>query len=196
MVTIVSRSLWGFDGWNGAAPARVNERAQRTSFWVHYNGPATSLKNDTTVPRSIHRYHKSIGWKGVGYGHVVTPDGTIYEGRGFDLVGSHCAGHNTSGYSAQVYIGDGQEPADAALASVRWLYDEACRRSGRQLAMKGHRDGFATACPGVPLYSWVRAGMPAPDSTPQEEPTMLTQPLKRGDTGPEVELLQQMSTLR
>ena len=43
---------------------------------------------------------------------------------------------------------------------MRRLYDDLCKRSGRQLAMKGHRDGLATLCPGDIVYSWVKAGMP------------------------------------
>ncbi|MFD0052045.1 peptidoglycan-binding protein, partial [Actinomycetes bacterium NPDC127524] len=56
-----------------------------------------------------------------------------------------------------------QEPSAKALAAFRALYEEACERTGRTLSKKGHKDGFATACPGTKLYAWVRAGMPAGD---------------------------------
>lgn len=160
---IVRRSEWGFDGWNGGAPRGVDERARRIEFFVHYDGGAPVLsRTGGDVPRLTHRFHKSRGWKGIGYGHVIDGDGTIFEGRGFDLAGSHCPEHNVTGYSVQIHIGGDERPTAAQLAAARWLYDQACRRSGRRLAMRGHRDGFPTTCPGDALYQWVRSGMPAP----------------------------------
>lgn len=157
---IVRRSEWGFDGWAGT-PYSIDERAYRTEFFVHYQGATPCLsRTGVSVPRSIHAFHKSRGWKGIGYGHVVDSTGTIFEGRGFGLVGSHCPDHNRSGYSVQLHLGGNEKPTAAQRAAGRWLYDEACRRSGRTLAMRGHRDGFGTECPGDHTYSWVRAGMP------------------------------------
>jgi hypothetical protein len=167
-VRIITRAEWGFDGWLDPKdpPTPVNEKTDRTEFFTHYQGGPTRYRNGFAVPRSIHAMHKANGWKGIGYGHVVTADGSIYEGRGFNLRGSHCPDHNVQGYSAQIHIGGDEKPTDAQLTSQRWLYDEACRRSGRTLAKKGHRDGTATACPGSVLYAWVRVGMPAPTTAP------------------------------
>jgi len=106
--------------------------------------------------------HRANGWAGIGYNFVVMLDGSAWEGRGWGLVGAHCPDHNTSGIGVQIHLGGAQQPTPAALATTRALYDEACRRSGRQLAKRGHRDGIATECPGTALYAWVRAGMPAP----------------------------------
>ena len=40
---------------------------------------------------------------------------------------------------------------------------EYCRRQGPACQeIKGHRDGYATDCPGPVLYAWVRAGAPRP----------------------------------
>ena len=72
----------------------------------------------------------------------------------------------------QVHIGGDERPSAAALSATRNLYDEGCRRSGRTLAMRGHRDGIATTCPGEPLYAWVQAGMPTTEEdemTPEQE---------------------------
>ena len=162
MPRIITRAEWGFDGWRDPKnpPSRITE-ANRTAFFTHYQGGPTRYRTGNSVPRSIHAMHKANGWKGIGYGHIVDNDGTIYEGRGFNLSGSHCPGWNTAGYSAQGHIGVGERPSAAMLASLRWLYDEACRRSGRSLSKRGHRDGVATSCPGDVLYAWVKAGMPS-----------------------------------
>ena len=174
MPTIITRAQWGFDGWLDPKdpPNTVNEKTQRTEFFTHYNGPPTRYRTGTVVPRIVHDIHKGNGWKGIGYGHVVDNAGTIYEGRGFNLQGSHCPNHNVSGYSAMGDIGEGETPSAAMLASIRWLYEEAQRRTGKALTKKGHRDGTATACPGDVLYRWVRNGMPATTAPALEEDDM------------------------
>ncbi|MGW3513813.1 LysM peptidoglycan-binding domain-containing protein, partial [Streptomyces sp. NPDC000994] len=114
--------------------------------------------------------------------------GNIYEGRGWDRQGAHCPGHNVSGLSVQIAVGGDQEPTPAALAAARALYDEACRKTGRGLAKRGHKDGIATLCPGARLYAWVQAGMPAPTAPPAggssggTAPTGSTYTIRPGDT--------------
>ena len=187
MPRIIPRAEWGFTGW-ATTPSRV-ATSQRTGFFVHYEG-GTSTRGATGpgVPRAIHAYHRSLGWAGIGYSWVVTQDGAIYEGRGWDYSGAHCPGHNTSAWSVQVHIGGDDRPSNAALASARWLYDQACARAGRSLAKRGHRDGISTLCPGEHLYAWVKAGMPAgapSGSTPQTV-------WGEGDTGADVERIQRI----
>jgi hypothetical protein len=86
-----------------------------------------------------------------------------WECSGWNLQGAHCPNHNITGIGVQIAIGGDQEPSAKALAACRALYEEACKKTGRTLAKKGHRDGLATACPGTKLYAWVKAGMPAGD---------------------------------
>lgn len=42
----------------------------------------------------IDRFHKSKGWKGIGYHFVIAPDGLIYIGRDLNTPGAHTAGQN------------------------------------------------------------------------------------------------------
>lgn len=158
---IVPRAEWGFTGWK-TTPATV-PLGSRTAFLVHYEG-ANPCGNQTGpgVPRSIHGFHKnSRGWAGIGYNFIVTQKGEIFEGRGWTYAGAHCTGWNTSGIGVQIHVGGDEQPSQEALAATKWLYDEACRRTGKTLRKMGHRDGFATECPGRHLTAWVRAGMPA-----------------------------------
>jgi hypothetical protein len=192
MVTIHSRTDWGFTGWakdstgKRIVPAGVPD-SSRTEFYTHYEGGVPTRDTGAAAMRSIDAGHRANGWAGIGYNFVVTQDGSIWEGRGWGLVGAHCPNHNRSGWGVQVHIGGDQVPSMAALRSQRALYDEACRRAGHSLAKKGHRDGYATECPGVPLYAWVRAGMPvptAPTPTPtQEDDDMAVTVLQAKDTG-------------
>ncbi|MEU2759400.1 peptidoglycan-binding protein [Streptomyces sp. NPDC007094] len=156
---IISRATWGARPWNGTPDAVP--LSKRTAFFVHYDGATPISATGHAVPRAIDRQHQAQGWAGIGYHFVVDQAGTIYEGRGWDRQGAHCPGHNVTGIGVQIAVGGDQEPTEAALAACRALYDEACRRTGHALAMRGHRDGIATLCPGPRLYAWVQAGMPA-----------------------------------
>ncbi|MER7951996.1 peptidoglycan-binding protein [Streptomyces sp. NPDC096079] len=168
MITIIPRDTWGASPWEGT-PNTV-PLASRTEFYVHYDGAHQITRTGYAVPRAIEAVHIRQKWAGIGYNFVVDQAGTIYEGRGWTLQGAHCPGHNVSGLSVQIAIGGDQEPSAAALAACRALYEEACRRTGRALAKRGHKDGFATDCPGPKLYAWVKAGMPAGGYRPAPNP--------------------------
>jgi hypothetical protein len=122
-------------------------------------------------------YHMdSQKWADIGYNYLVVSapgypavDGLIFEARGRDVVGAHCLDHNTAWVGIQVAIGGAQKPSPAALRSVRVLHDWCAAEAGHSLAKKGHKDGFATSCPGPELYAWVHAGMPFA-STPGTPP--------------------------
>lgn len=167
-LTIVSRKEWGAQPWNGT-PNTVPLSA-RTEFFVHWHGGQPPASTGVRVPREIERIHLGQGWAGIGYNFVVDQDGVIYEGRGWDRQGAHCPDHNVTGLGVQVAIGKGQTATEAALQSVRALYDEACRKTGRTLAQRGHKDGFATECPGPELYAWVKAGMPTDHAEGNDRP--------------------------
>ncbi|WP_326797439.1 N-acetylmuramoyl-L-alanine amidase [Streptomyces sp. NBC_01808] len=163
-VEIISRAKWGARPWQGT-PYSV-ALSERRSFFVHYHGDPPAHATGKAVPKDVERIHLGNGWSGVGYNFMVDQNGAIYEGRGWGLVGAHCPGHNRTGIGVYVAIGGSQKPSDAALRSVRDLYDEACRRTDRTLAKRGHKDGYPTACPGGSLYAWVKAGMPAKGTPP------------------------------
>ncbi|WP_406412047.1 peptidoglycan-binding protein [Streptomyces halstedii] len=168
-VSIISRAAWGAKPWDNnpqsSGPATV-ALSQRREFFVHYDGATPITRTGAAVPRAIEAQHLAQGWAGIGYNFVVTQAGEIFEGRGWTRQGAHCPGFNVSGLSVQIAVGGDQEPSAAALAACRALYDEACAKTGRALAKKGHRDGIATLCPGSILYAWVQAGMPATGYTP------------------------------
>ncbi|MFE6639496.1 peptidoglycan-binding protein [Streptomyces tendae] len=167
-INIISRATWGAKPWDGN-PATI-ALSRRTEFFVHYDGGHAITRTGYAIMRAIEAEHLGNGWAGVGYNFVVDQAGNVYEGRGWNRQGAHCPGHNISGFGVQIAIGGDQEPSAKALAAARALYEEACRKTGRTLAKKGHRDGIATACPGTKLYAWVQAGMPAGDYKPAPNP--------------------------
>jgi hypothetical protein len=157
--------------WEAQPPKRVVplDPAKVTKFFVHHT--TGSQRPPFAWMRSIQRYHQqSKGWHDIAYSFLVSSDGTVFEGRGWEAQGGHTKGHNSSSV-AVAYLGDGRQPVpEAVLRSIRMLADEADELFGRRLERLGHRDVGATACPGTILYRWVHAGMPleAAEITPPE----------------------------
>lgn len=142
--------------------------ARRDEFFNHYDGANPLGLADQphsaclAKVKADQRFHMgpSRGWSDIGYNGLICQHGRAIEGRGLDYAGAHCPDHNTRGYGIQFQVGGNEAPTQAAKDRMRRLYDDLCDRSGRKLAMKGHRDGLATLCPGDIVYSWVKAGMP------------------------------------
>ncbi|MEU4473130.1 peptidoglycan-binding protein [Micromonospora sp. NPDC023888] len=156
-VTIIPRSRWG------ARPPRSAEQvplSSRTGFTVHYSaGPPTQ------TPRQIQNYHMdSNGWDDIGYNFLVDRDGHIYEGRGWQILGAHAAGYNTT-HIGVCFIGRDGEATARTAAAIRALYLYANRLCGRTLDKTWHGglSGQATQCPGSALRAWVQGGMQGDD---------------------------------
>ena len=62
-----------------------------TLLIVHCDGIRPNQHNSA---KKIDNYHKSKGWKGIGYHFFVRRDGTVEHGRPIEEVGAHCVGHN------------------------------------------------------------------------------------------------------
>lgn len=134
-----------------------------------------------TVIRSIYRYHVvSSGWRDIGYNFLVDKCGNLYEGRAGGVakavMGAHTLGFNTNSMGIAVLGSYGTtKPAAAAVDAVAqltaWklgLYRAnpngktyltsgggnlyAKGKKVRLNVISGHRDGFATECPGGRLY--------------------------------------------
>lgn len=161
--------------WHARSPKSTPQRvalSARTATCVHHDGATpvivTSFAGACARVRADQNYHMDgQHWNDIGYNYLVISapgvagvDGLIFEGRGRDILGAHCAGWNTPWIGIQVAIGGTQKPSPAALASVRWLHDTFTTAAGHVLAKKVHSDGLATACPGPELRTWAHAGMP------------------------------------
>jgi hypothetical protein len=131
--------------------------------------------------RSLQDDHvRGNGWDDTGYNFVVDRCGTVYEGRGGNVDravrGAHTKGYNTesTGIGALGTFDDEPPPQamlDAIARVAAWklrpgadphgtveltstssgsLYEKGTIRKFPTLA--GHRDGYATVCPGEELY--------------------------------------------
>ncbi|WP_285780373.1 peptidoglycan recognition family protein [Microtetraspora sp. NBRC 13810] len=139
---------------------------------VHYTGgrvdPALATDHgrcDDAVRGVQNGHMDGNGWADIGYSMVVCPHGYVFMGRGpLVLPSANGAGLNSGHYAVLGLVGASglTRPSDAMLNgivdAVEYLRDKG--NAGREI--KGHRDGYATACPGDALYAWVRRGAPRP----------------------------------
>ncbi|WP_432053760.1 N-acetylmuramoyl-L-alanine amidase [Streptomyces sp. bgisy022] len=175
---LVSRSAWGARPYrtpNGATPYGRARRGVK----LHYLGTAYSDRPHAQCAayiRQLQAQHMDgNGWSDIGYSFLVCTHGYVYEGRG--LRRRNSANGNTAlneqDYAVCLLVGSSglTKPTDAQLDGARDAIDY-CRREGPAGTwLGGHRDGYATACPGDAVYAWVKKGAPRPaTSTPPTAP--------------------------
>lgn len=174
---LVSRSQWGARAYrtpNGATPYSRGRRGVK----LHYLGtPYTDRPHDRCddYVRQIQAQHMDgNGWSDIGYSFAVCTHGYVYEGRG--LKRRNSANGNTTlndqDYAVLLLVGSSglTKPTDAQLDGARDAI-EYCRTSGPAGDwLGGHRDGYATSCPGDAVYAWAKAGAPRPAAQQEEDP--------------------------
>ncbi|MPY33030.1 N-acetylmuramoyl-L-alanine amidase [Streptomyces adustus] len=179
---VVSRAEWQADeSLNTEAPEYgttikavfVHHTAQTNTY---------SCADSPAIVRGLRAMHLNQGWKDIGYNFVVDKCGTIFEGRkgGIDrpVIGAQAEGFNTNTTGIAV-IGtytdvDAPVAAKAAIARLAaWKLGQygvdplskvtltagkangkfALGQSADFNRISGHRDAYATECPGTVLYN-------------------------------------------
>jgi hypothetical protein len=81
-------------------------------------------------------------------------------------------GLNSGHYAVLGLVGSSGlvQPNDAMLHGILDAVDHLRGNGGAGREIKGHRDGYATSCPGDPLYGWIRRGCPRPSPAVKPEP--------------------------
>ncbi|MGE9695884.1 N-acetylmuramoyl-L-alanine amidase [Streptomyces sp. CH6] len=178
---IVDRAGWGADE-NLRESSFVYTGPVRAAFIHHSaSGNNYTCEEAPSVIRGIYRYHvESNGWRDIGYNFLVDKCGTVYEGRAGGVakpvMGAHTLGFNTDSTGiALLGTYTDTEPSAAALDGLAkltaWklglnnmdprgkvtlvsdggnLYEKG--EKADLDVISGHRDGFATECPGKSLY--------------------------------------------
>jgi hypothetical protein len=155
---IVKRSAfgWGATGASYAKPTR--------GLVIHYDGSNQGLagkEHGACVDywRWARRFHMgpARGWADIGYSWGACPHGMVFEGRGLNRMQAAQPSGNTTYYSVTLMTGPDEDPTPEQIEAVRelraWLMDQ-----GVGHLVKGHRDFYATSCPGDRLYRLVRNG--------------------------------------
>ncbi|MFF9077637.1 peptidoglycan recognition protein [Streptomyces sp. NPDC014872] len=178
---IITRKGWGADE-KLRERAFVYTKTVKAAFIHHSaTGNSYTCSQAPAVLRGIYRYHvKSNGWRDFGYNFAVDKCGNIYEGRAGGVtkavLGAHTLGFNSNSMGIAV-LGtfSNANPSAAAVNAVAKLTawklglfgaDPSGRttlvsgggnkfKKGKKVRLdviSGHRDGFATECPGARLY--------------------------------------------
>lgn len=140
--------------YQGRARYRVREAVLHTSatpgdWWM---GKSANQMRD-----EIDRWHKSRGWRGIGYHRVIAPDGTIALGRSLHEIGAHVLERNrgTIGICLiPVRTHDGIATFNrfftpAQRAALRAYLAELQAYAGGDIAwVTGHNDYAPKECPG------------------------------------------------
>lgn len=178
---IVTRAGWGADE-KIRETGHVYSKTVKVAFVHHtVTGNKYSCSEAPSLLRSIYRYHvKSLGWRDYGYNFTIDKCGKIYEGRSGGVTkavrGAHTLGFNTNSMGVAVLgtFSAKKPPAKAVTAIAKlaaWklgLFKRNPRgtthlvsgggnryKKGANVKLDviaGHRDGFATECPGKRLY--------------------------------------------
>ncbi|MEM9968474.1 MAG: N-acetylmuramoyl-L-alanine amidase [Pseudomonadota bacterium] len=131
---------------------------------------STSAKVD-----EIRRWHTvDRGWGDIGYNYVIDRDGTVMIGRDldkdgdtFDDIGAHTGGHNARSLGICLIGGFGSAANDAfedhfteaQNLALRKLISDIEERLGN-VAVTGHNDYAAKACPGFKVDRWLHGEPP------------------------------------
>ena len=178
---IVTRHGWGADEKLRERKFVYTKKVKAAFVHHTASGNGYRCAQVPSLIRGIYRYHvKSMGWRDLGYNFLVDKCGNIYEGRAGGVakpvLGAHTLGFNTNSVGIAVLgsYGSKKPPAAVTKAVARltaWklgLYGanpkgKTYLKSGggnrypkgkkvRLNVISGHRDGFATECPGRQLY--------------------------------------------
>jgi N-acetylmuramoyl-L-alanine amidase len=157
----VSRETWG------AITPRANLLplvASKIQGIVVHHTTGTSIDPDQMIVAHDHYHYDTKSWGGgLAYCWLVSADGRIWEGRGWNRGGA--TGRDWDYRTVSVaFIGDSNQdwPVDAQAALTR-VVAHVRSRYGQGLWLKPHSDFKATDCPGGALRGWIPSmGLEAP----------------------------------
>lgn len=160
---LVTREQWG------ARPSkRQSAVVANRGVKVHYVGSHVpkSMPHSAcdALVRQIQKSHMDgNGWNDIGYSLLTCNHGFNFMGRGpHVLPAANGEGLNTAHYAICGLVGSSGQthPSDLMLNGIRDGIEYLRRTGMAGNEIKGHRDGYATECPGEFLYAWVRDGAP------------------------------------
>ena len=154
---LFSRAEWGAD----PTPNLNRPMSAWTETNLHHTVGSTpsTFSGECVEMRSIERIHKGNGWPTCGYTVVVARSGRAFVG--FETTqnpwlstrGVHTMNRNHTslaislmGNYQNLYIGPVQRQA---ILDLYWYFEA----NKGQVPLMGHRDWFATACPGINAYN-------------------------------------------
>ncbi|XP_023257074.1 peptidoglycan-recognition protein 1-like [Seriola lalandi dorsalis] len=154
-VNIVSRAQWG-----AAAPKQKEKLKSTAQRVIIHHTALPSCKGLAECKGrilSIQRGHMTDrGFDDIGYNFLIGGDGTVFEGRGWGVVGAHTKGKNHDSVGI-AFMGNfnNETPSKEAILSVKQLLQSGLSQGflSKEFRVLGHRDLGETECPGEKLYA-------------------------------------------
>jgi N-acetylmuramoyl-L-alanine amidase-like protein len=120
---------------------------------LHHTATKASANSDQDM-RNIENGEQATGYSAIAYNEMTHPNGTPYEGRGFQHKGAATLNRNSDTLS-YCFIGNFQTdiPTTLALETCAQRLAQGVREGKitRDFKLRPHSDFFATACPGTNL---------------------------------------------
>lgn len=124
--------------WNGELQDRTS-----TDFFIFHHAESS----DCSI-LDVHRWHKELGWIGIGYNFFITKEGEVYEGRPIEKADADAYGYNDNSISCcfEGDLNNEQMTEEQVKSGIELL------RYSRKLYPKvrplRHKDVNNTSCPG------------------------------------------------
>lgn len=129
-------------------PRRLRKRNRTTHVILHHSVGYGSVED-------IHRFHLGKGWNGIAYNFYVRLDGSVWKGKGWDIVGGHTGdkdkdgipwNEKSLGICAEGNFETNSMPQEQEDSIVALLAMALARYPGVKVLR--HKDVNPTACPG------------------------------------------------
>lgn len=160
-VKLVTRAQWGARTPTNGHPTVSSNYGVK----IHYLGTPYDAGDHSTCAaymRKLQNYYMdSLGWADWAYNFGVCEHGYVFEGRGLNA--QNAANGNTTlnrnHFAVNLFVGSSgstsptAEQIEGAKDAIAYL-----RAHGAGNEIKGHRDGYATECPGPAIYKLVNSG--------------------------------------
>lgn len=163
---------------------------------LHHGASATPTNHSGCISswRAYQRLHMvDRGWKDIAYSMGVCNHGYAFDGRGAGIeVGSNGGPSSNTTYYSICFIGDGRDANELAKNAFEWCIQHLRTQGGAGKRVRPHSDFESTSCPLDVIRNFARSLDNKDLTTVTQEDTVLTSTLRRGDTGPQVALLQKM----
>ena len=159
-VPIAPRSSWR------AAVARPYKKHVPVQITVHHEGGKLLTIADDAKQRLWNVQHWCMGpdrnWTDIPYHLLISPDGTVYQGRDPMTVGETNTEYDPTGHLLICFLGNyNQQKLDDNLLQVliNLLVDSCIKYGISPMDISTHRDhSQQTACPGADIYSYFKSG--------------------------------------
>ncbi len=98
--------------------------------------------------KDIDQWHKSRGWKGIGYHYVIRTDGHVERGRKIEDIGAHTKGYNSNSIGICL-IGRDKYSLEQWSSLFELLLD--LKEQYKEATIHGHNEFANKGCPNIDI---------------------------------------------